>query len=195
MAKPQPHRFVARLGNDELIFETGVLAGQAGGAVTLRSGDCLLLTTATASTSVREGIDFFPLSVEFEEKLYAAGRIPGSFFRREGRPGEDAILTARLTDRPLRPLFNKNARNEVQIIVTPLSSDGEKYLDILAINSASAALMISDIPWDGPVGAVRIGLKEGQLLVNPSVSDMEGSQLDLRIAGTEDAILMVEAGC
>lgn len=194
MAKPQPHRFVARLGNDELIFETGVLAGQAGGAVTLRSGDCLLLTTATASTGVREGIDFFPLSVEFEEKLYAAGRIPGSFFRREGRPGEDAILTARLTDRPLRPLFNKNARNEVQIIVTPLSSDGEKYLDILAINSASAALMISDIPWNGPVGAVRIGLKEGQLLVNPSVSDMEGSQLDLRIAGTEDAILMVEAG-
>lgn len=194
MAKPQPQRFVAKLGNDELIFETGVLAGQAGGAVTLRSGDCLLLTTATASTSIREGIDFFPLSVEFEEKLYAAGRIPGSFFRREGRPGEDAILTARLTDRPLRPLFNKNSRNEVQIIITPLSSDGEKYLDILAINSASAALMISDVPWGGPVGAVRIGLKDGQLLVNPSVSEMEGSQLDLRIAGTEDAILMVEAG-
>jgi polyribonucleotide nucleotidyltransferase len=194
MSKPQPHRFVAKLGNDELIFETGVLAGQAGGAVMVRSGDCLLLTTATASTSVREGIDFFPLSVEFEEKLYAAGRIPGSFFRREGRPGEDAILTSRLTDRPLRPLFNKNARNEVQIIITPMSSDGEKHLDILAINSASTALMISDIPWSGPVGAVRIGLKNGQLLVNPSISEMEGSQLDLRVAGTEDAILMVEAG-
>ncbi|MCK6627279.1 MAG: polyribonucleotide nucleotidyltransferase [Anaerolineae bacterium] len=194
MSKPQPHRFVAKLGNDELIFETGVLAGQAGGAVTLRSGDCFLLTTATASNSAREGIDFFPLSVEFEEKLYAAGRIPGSFFRREGKPGEDAILTARLTDRPLRPLFNKNSRNEVQIIITPMSSDGEKHLDILAINSASTALMISDIPWDGPVGAVRIGLKDGQLLVNPSISEMEGSLLDLRVAGTEDAILMVEAG-
>jgi polyribonucleotide nucleotidyltransferase len=194
MSKPQTHRFVAKLGNDELIFETGLLAGQAGGAVMLRSGDCLLLTTATASKSARESVDFFPLTVEFEEKLYAAGRIPGSFFRREGRPGEDAILTARLTDRPLRPLFNKNCRNEVQVIITPLSSDGEKHLDILAINSASTALMISDIPWDGPVGAVRIGLKEGEFLVNPSISDMEGSLLDLRVAGTKDAILMVEAG-
>ncbi len=194
MSKPQPHRFVAKLGRDELIFETGALAGQAGGAVTLRSGDCLLLATATASSNPREGIDFFPLSVEFEEKLYAAGRIPGSFFRREGRPGEEAILTARLTDRPLRPLFNKNFRNEVQIIITPMSSDGEKYLDILAINSASAALMISDIPWGGPVGAVRIGMKDGEFVVNPSTLEMEESQLDLRIAGTEDAILMVEAG-
>ena len=194
MSKPQPHRFVAKLGNDELIFETGVLAGQAGGAVILRSGDSLLLTTVTASKNAREGIDFFPLSVEFEERLYAAGRIPGSFFRREGRPGEEAILTARLTDRPLRPLFNKNFRNEVQVIVTPLSSDGEKHLDILAINSASAALMISDIPWAGPIGAVRIGLKNGQLLVNPSTMEMADSLLDLRIAGTTDAILMVEAG-
>ncbi len=194
MSKPQSYRFVAKLGNDELIFETGLLAGQAGGAVMLRSGDCLLLTTATASKSAREGVDFFPLTVEFEEKLYAAGRIPGSFFRREGRPGEDAILTARLTDRPLRPLFNKNYRNEVQVIITPLSSDGEKHLDILAINNASTALMISDIPWDGPVGAVRIGLREGEFLVNPSISEMEGSLLDLRVAGTEDAILMVEAG-
>jgi polyribonucleotide nucleotidyltransferase len=194
MSKPQAHRFIAKLGNDELIFETGLLAGQAGGAVTLRSGDCLLLTTATAAKGAREGIDFFPLTVEFEEKLYAAGRIPGSFFRREGKPGEDAILTARLTDRPLRPLFNKNYRNEVQVVITPMSSDGEKYLDILAINSASTALMISDIPWAGPVGAVRIGLKDGQFMVNPSISDMEGSVLDLRIAGTEDAILMVEAG-
>ncbi len=194
MSISQSFRFVAKLGNDELIFETGRLAGQAGGAVTLRSGDSLLLTTATASKGVREGIDFFPLSVEFEEKLYAAGRIPGSFFRREGKPGEDAILTARLTDRPLRPLFNKNSRNEVQIIITPLSSDGEKLLDILAINSASAALMISDIPWAGPVGATRIGLKDGEFMVNPSVSEMEDSLLDLRVAGTEDAILMVEAG-
>ncbi len=194
MVKPQAHSFTAKLGNDEVIFETSVLAQQAGGSVVIRSGDCMLLTTAVASKTVREATDFFPLSVEFEEKLYAAGRIPGSFFRREGRPSEDAILTCRLTDRPLRPLFDKNCRNEVQIVVTAMSSDGEKHLDILAINSASAALMVSDIPWDGPVGAVRIGLKEGQFLVNPSTKDMANSLLDLRIAGTADAILMVEAG-
>ncbi|MCB0156123.1 MAG: polyribonucleotide nucleotidyltransferase [Anaerolineae bacterium] len=194
MSKPEVHRFVAKLGNDELVFEVGLLAGQAGGAVVVRSGDSMLLTTATASNSVREGIDFFPLSVEFEEKMYAAGRIPGSFFRREGRPSEDAILVCRLTDRPLRPLFNKESRTEVQIIITALSADGEKHLDILAINSASAALMISDIPWDGPVGAVRIGMQNGEFLVNPSTAEMVDSQLDLRVAGTEDAILMVEAG-
>ena len=192
--KPQVHRFTAKLGNDEIVFETGLLAAQANGAVVIRSGECILLTTATASKSIREGIDFFPLSVDFEEKLYAAGRIPGSFFRREGRPSEDAILISRLTDRPLRPLFNKYYRNEIQVVVNPLSSDGEKYLDILSINSASAALMVSDIPWEGPVGAVRIGLVNDELLVNPSISEMADSHLDLRIAGTEDAILMVEAG-
>jgi polyribonucleotide nucleotidyltransferase len=193
MEKLQPHKFTAKLGNDEIIFETGQLAGQANGAVIVRSGDSMLLTTVTASKSAREA-DFFPLSVEFEEKLYAAGRIPGSFYRREGRPSEEAILICRLTDRPLRPLFDKSARNEVQIIVTSLSSDGEKHLDILAINSASAALTISNIPWNGPIGAVRIGLKDGAFLVNPSTSEMADSQLDLRVAGTEDAILMVEAG-
>lgn len=194
MSRPEVYRFVAKLGDDEIIFETGQLAQQANGAVIVRSGDSMLLTTATASKSAREETDFFPLSVDYEEKMYAAGRIPGSFFRREGRPSEDAILLCRLTDRPLRPLFDKNARNEVQIIITSLSSDGEKHLDILAINSASAALMISDIPWAGPVGAVRIGLKDGQFLVNPSTGQMEGSELDLRVAGAEDAILMVEAG-
>jgi len=194
MSIPQPHRFVAQLGNDELTFESGVLAGQAGGAVVVRSGDSMLLAVATASKNIREGIDFFPLSVEFEEKLYAAGRIPGSFFRREGRPSEDAILICRLTDRPLRPLFDKSYRNEVQIVITALSSDGEKHLDILAINSASAALMISDIPWGGPVGAVRIGQVDDELIVNPSTAQMVDSNLDLRVAGTEEAILMVEAG-
>ncbi len=194
MSKPQSFRFVAKLGHDEIIFETGQLAGQAGGAVVVHSGDSMLLTAVTASKDVRENIDFFPLSVEFEEKLYAAGRIPGSFFRREGRPSEEAILICRLTDRPLRPLFDNHYRNEVQIIITALSSDGEKFLDILAINSASAALMISDIPWNGPIGAVRIGLKDGQFLVNPSTSQMVDSELDLRVAGTEEAILMVEAG-
>ncbi|HMR63430.1 MAG TPA: polyribonucleotide nucleotidyltransferase [Anaerolineae bacterium] len=193
MSKPTVHHFRAQLGADEIIFETGHLAAQANGTVVVQSGDSMLLTTATASRSARDA-DFFPLSVEFEEKLYAAGRIPGSFFRREGRPSEEAILTARLTDRPLRPLFNKNARNDVQIIITALSSDGERFLDILAINSASAALHISDIPWDGPVGAVRIGLINGEFVVNPKTSQMETSSLDLRVAGTADAILMVEAG-
>jgi polyribonucleotide nucleotidyltransferase len=190
----QLHRFEAQLGDGVLIFETGHLAQQANGAVIIRSGDSMLLTTATASSSPREGIDFFPLSVEFEEKLYAAGRIPGSFFRREGRPSEEAILTARLTDRPLRPLFDKRSRNDIQIVITALSSDGENHLDILAINSASAALTISDIPWEGPVGAVRIGMIDDVLIVNPNTSQMEASRLDLRIAGTDDAILMVEAG-
>jgi len=193
MSKPQAHKFTAQLGNDEIVFETGQLAGQAGGSVLVRSGDSILLTSATASKDTRD-LPFFPLSVEFEEKLYAAGRIPGSFFRREGRPSEDAILICRLTDRPLRPLFNQNYRNDVQVIITALSSDGEKHLDILAINSASAALTISDIPWDGPVGAVRIGMVDDEFLVNPSTSQMVDSALDLRIAGTEEAILMVEAG-
>jgi len=147
MSIPQLHRFVAKLGNDEITFETGQLASQADGAIVVRSGDSMLLTTATASKGVRD-IDFFPLSVEFEEKLYAAGRIPGSFFRREGRPSEEAILICRLTDRPLRPLFDKSGRNDIQIIITALSSDGEKHLDVLAINSASAALTIS--PWGVP---------------------------------------------
>ena len=193
MSKPQLHRFVAKLGNDEIAFETGQLASQADGAIVVRSGDSMLLTTATASKGIRD-IDFFPLTVEFEEKLYAAGRIPGSFFRREGRPSEEAILICRLTDRPLRPLFEKSGRNDIQVIITALSSDGEKHLDILAINSASAALTISDIPWAGPIGAVRVGLKDGEFLVNPTTAEMVDSELDLRIAGTEDAILMVEAG-
>ena len=143
---------------------------------------------------VREGIDFFPLSVEYEERLYAGGKIPGSFFRREGRPSTDAILTARLTDRPLRPLFQHGMRNEVQVMMFSLSADTEHPLDILAINAASAALTISDIPWGGPVGAVRVGRVEGRLVVNPTFAEMDASDLDLRLAGTRDAILMVECG-
>jgi polyribonucleotide nucleotidyltransferase len=142
----------------------------------------------------RPNIDFFPLSVDYEERMYAGGRIPGSFFRREGRPTENAILTARLTDRPLRPLFPKDMRNEVQVILYSLSADEENPLDILAINAASAAVMISDIPWNGPVGAVRIGRIDGEFVVNPSYAEMEESDLDLRVAGTKDAILMVECG-
>ncbi len=154
----------------------------------------MLLATATMSKAPREGIDFFPLSVDYEERLYAVGRIPGSFFRREGRPAEAAILICRLTDRPIRPLFPKDLRNDVQVILTALSHDQVHHIDILGIIGASAALTISDIPWDGPVGAVRIGLIDGELVVNPTIPEMVNSRLDLRVAGTREAILMVEAG-
>jgi polyribonucleotide nucleotidyltransferase len=187
-------RYVAKVGEREVIIETGKLAGQAGGAVTVRSGDSVLLATATAAKEPREGIDFFPLSVEFEERLYAAGRIPGSFFRREGKPTEQAILQARLIDRSIRPLFPKDFRNEVQVIVTALSSDEENPLDILGMIGASAALTISDIPWEGPIGAVRVGYVNGQFVFNPTLSELEQSLLDIRLAGSEDAIIMVEAG-
>ncbi len=186
--------YVADVGGKSITIETGKLAMQAGGAVTVRLGDSVVLCTATASKSPREGIDFFPLTVDFEERLYAAGRIPGSFFRREGRPSESAILTSRLIDRPLRPLFPKDFRNDVQIIATALSSDGQNYLDIPAIVGASTALMISDIPFEGPIGACRVGLVEDEFVINPTAEQMEHSALDLRMAGTEDAILMVEAG-
>src|SRR5690606_22287446 len=142
-------------------LETGKLARLAGGAVTVRIGESLILATATMSANPRTGIDFFPLSVDFEERMYAGGRIPGSFFRREGRPTEVAILTSRLTDRPLRPLFPKDMRNDVQVIMTALSADTENVLDVIAVNAASAAIMISDIPWNGPVGAVRVGRING----------------------------------
>src|SRR5579859_5582332 len=188
------HRCSAKIANQEIIIETGKLAEQAGGAVTVRMGDTLLLATATMSKSVRLGIDFFPLSVEYEERLYAAGRIPGSFFRREGRPAEQAILTARVTDRPLRPLFPEDLRNEVQLIITAWSHDQEHAVDMMCIIGASAALTISNIPWDGPIAGVRIGQVNGELAVNPTIPEMENSTLDLRVAGTKDAIIMVEAG-
>jgi len=188
------HKFTATLGNEVVTIETGKMAQQAGGAVTVRCGDTLLLVTATMARTTREGIGFFPLTVDFEERLYAAGRIPGSFFRREGRPTESAILTMRLTDRPIRPLFPKDLRNDVQIVITPLSHDEEHQADILSIIGASAALTISDIPFDGPLGATRVGYTDGELVINPTVSQMESSTLDLRLAGTADALLMVEAG-
>lgn len=143
----QEEKFSVELDGKEIVIATGKLAGQAGGAVTVRQGDTLLLATATMSNKPREGIDWFPLVVDYEERMYAGGRIPGSFFRREGRPSEAAILTARLTDRPLRPLFPKDLRNDVQVILYSLSSDGETPIDVLGIVGASAALMISDIPF------------------------------------------------
>jgi polyribonucleotide nucleotidyltransferase len=185
--------FSTVVGGHEIIVATGKFAEQAGGAVTLRVGDSMLLATATLSKNVREGLDFFPLSVDFEEKMYAAGRIPGSFYRREGKPSTEAILTSRLTDRPLRPLFPNGMRNEVQVIVTTLSSDSIHHLDIMSVNAASAALMISDVPWNGPVAAVRVGYINGNFVVNPTIPEMADSLLDLRMAGTRDAIIMVEA--
>ncbi|MFN2204062.1 MAG: polyribonucleotide nucleotidyltransferase [Caldilineaceae bacterium] len=186
--------FTTELGGRPFSLETGILAIQAGGAVTARYGDTVILATATMSKDVRPGINFFPLTVDFEEKLYAAGRIPGSFFRREGRPSEQAILLARLIDRPLRPLFPKGMRNEVQIILTPLSVDGENLLDPVAIIAASAALSISDIPWSGPIAGSAVGFVDGEFVVNPTASQMENSSLNLMAAGTDDNILMVEAG-
>lgn len=188
------HTFSTIVGSKKVTFATGKLAEQAGGAVTIRMGDSLLLATATMSKNVREGLDFFPLSVEYEEKMYAAGRIPGGYYRREGRPTTEAILTARLTDRPLRPLFPDGMRNEVQVIVTTLSSDGVHHLDIMSVNAASAALTVSDVPWNGPVGAVRVGYINGEFVIDPTTAEMENSLLDLRMAGTKDAIIMVEAG-
>ena len=182
------------LGEKELSIETGILAQQAGGAVTVRCGDTVILATATMDRGVRSGINFFPLTVDFEEKLYAAGRIPGNLFRREGRPSEQGILLCRLVDRPLRPLFPKGMRNEVQVVLTALSSDGEHLIDTLAIIASSAALSISDIPWSGPVGAASVAYVDGELVVNPTASDMELSTLGLQVAGTADNILMVEAG-
>ena len=182
------------VGGRELSIETGVLAGLAGGAVTVRYGDTVLLATATMGKDVRPGINFFPMSVEFEEKLYAGGRIPGSFFRREARPTEGAILLCRLVDRPLRPLFPKGMRNEVQVIVSTLAVDGETLMDPLAIIAASAALSISEIPWNGPVAGIAVGYVDGEFVINPTASQMLNSTLDLKVGGTTDNILMVEAG-
>ncbi len=191
--KPEVKRFTVEVGGKQVTFETGKLAGQAGGAVTIQIGEAVVFSAATMG-NVREGQDFFPLTVEYEERLYAGGRIPGSFFRREGRPSGDVVLTGRLVDRPLRPLFAQDIRNEVQVILYSLSADFENQLDVMAINAASASLMISDIPWEGPVGVVRVGRINGEFIINPTFQQTEDSDLDLRIAGTADAILMVEAG-
>jgi len=189
-----PHRFETTIGGRSLILATGRLAEQADGAVLVRYGDTMVLATAVGSDEPRAGVDFFPLTVDYEERLYAAGKIPGAFLRREGRPSEQAILTSRLTDRPLRPLFPKGFRNDVQVVVTSLSADQENEPDILSIIGASAALTISDIPFYGPVGAVRIGLIDDEFVINPLASQMAQSKLDLKVAGTRDAIMMVECG-
>ena len=183
-----------QVGNQEITFETGKLAKQADGAVVVRSGETMVLATAQGRPEAREGADFFPLTVDVEERMYAAGKIPGGFFKREGRPTERAILTARMIDRPIRPLWPKGFRNEVQVICTVLSADMVTAHDILCINGASAALMISPLPFAGPVGAVRVGLTESGLVVNPTLPEQEETSLDLIVVGTKDALTMVEAG-
>jgi polyribonucleotide nucleotidyltransferase len=194
MSKVNEAAYEATIGDHTIRIEAGKLAGQAGGAVTVRSGDTMVLVTATGSSVAREGSDFLPLTVDYEERLYAAGRIPGGFFKREGRPSEQAILLCRLTDRSLRPLFDRTLRNDVQVIITALSADQENYLDILSVIGASAALSISDIPFHGPIGAVRVGQIDGRFVFNPTASEMESSTLDLRLAGTAEGVVMVEAG-
>ncbi|MHB1133875.1 MAG: polyribonucleotide nucleotidyltransferase [Chloroflexota bacterium] len=182
------------LGGRTLTIETGKLAGLAGGAVTVRYGDSIVLATATMSKQPREGVDFFPLTVDFEERLYAAGKIPGGFTRREGRPTESAILTMRVTDRSLRPLFPKGFRNDVQVAVTALSADQQNPIDVLCIIGASAALGVSNIPFEGPIAAVRVGFVDGAYVLNPTTAQMADSELDLIVSGTKDATAMVEAG-
>ena len=185
--------FETQVGDQLFTIETGKLAQQANGAVVVRQGDSMVLVTATMSKP-REGIDFFPLTIDFEERLYARGRIPGGFPRREGRPTTDSVLTMRLTDRPLRPLFPKDFRNEVQVITTPLSADLETPLDIMSIIGASTALSISDIPFNGPIGVTRIGCVDGEYVINPTYQQSDESTLDLVVAGSRDGVLMMEAG-
>jgi polyribonucleotide nucleotidyltransferase len=191
----RPATVSVTVGGKDITFESGKLAKQADGAVVVRSGETMVLATAQGRTEPREGADFFPLTVDVEERMYAAGKIPGGFFKREGRPTERAILTARMIDRPIRPLWPSGFRNEVQVIGTVLSADLVTPHDILCINGASAALMISPLPFLGPVGAVRIGLIDDEFVVNPTLQESEeDSTLDLIVVGTRDSITMVEAG-
>src|SRR6266550_3411671 len=186
-------RVSVQVGREEISFETGKLARQAGGAVVVTQGETMVLATATGG-NIRD-VDFLPLTVDVEERMYAAGKIPGSFFKREGRAGEKGTLTARMIDRPIRPLFPKGWRYETQLVAIPMSVDHVNPYDILAMNGASTALMLSDIPFPAPVGAVRIGQdEEGGFIVNPEEEWLPDSPLDLVVAGTEEAILMVEAG-
>jgi len=190
----EPQSFECNIGGRNLIIETGKLAGQASGAITVRYGDTVILVTVGVSSEPREGGDFLPLTVDYEERLYAAGKIPGGFIRREGRPTEEAILACRLVDRPLRPLLPKEWRRDIQLIATVLSADRENDPDILAVIGGSAALSISEVPFDGPVSAVHIGYINGELVLNPILARLEDTQFDLVVVSTRQAIVMLEAG-
>ena len=188
------HSFEMQLGGRPLIIESGKMAKQAGGAVLVRYGDTAVLVAATASKEPREGIDFFPLTVDYEEKLYSVGKIPGGFIKREGRPSESSILASRLIDRPIRPLFADGFRNDVQIVATVLSVEQDNAPDITAMIGASCALSISDIPFEGPIAGVRVGLINDEFILNPTTAQQNESELNLVVAGSYDAVMMVEAG-
>lgn len=188
------HSYSIELGGRTLTMEIGKIAKQANGAVLVRYGDTAVVVAATGTKTPREGVDFFPLTVDFEEKMYAVGKIPGGFIKREGRPAETAILTSRLIDRPIRPMFPEGYHNDVQIVATAVSVDPDNAPDIPAMIGASCALSISDIPFEGPIAGVRLGMIDGQYIINPTIEQAKVSRLNLAVAGTKDAILMVEAG-
>src|SRR6476619_2860070 len=193
--KPEPQAVTVELsGGKTLSVETGKLAKQAHGSAVVRLGENVILATAVANADPREGIDFFPLTVDYREYTYAGGRIPGGFIKREGRPSEREILTSRQIDRPVRPLFPDGFRCETQVIAFVLSADTENDPDVAGINGASAALTISDVPFLGPIGAVRVGLVDGQFIINPTYSEMRDSLLNIMVVGTADGIVMVESG-
>src|SRR5262245_34796711 len=183
-----------QIGDKKLHLETGKLAKQAGGSVIVRMGDSVVLVTACRAANPREGIDFLPLTVDYREYTYASGRIPGGFFKREGKPPEKEVLTSRVIDRPIRPLFPEGWRYETQIIALVLSADGENDTDVMAITGASAALALSEIPFQKTIAGVRVGLVDGSYVINPTFAERKVSKLDLVVAGSKDGIMMVEAG-
>lgn len=183
-----------KVGDRELTVEVGRVAKQADGSCVIRYGDTMLLCAAVGALTPREGIDFFPLTIEYREAFFAAGRIPGNYFRREGRPNEKEVITCRLIDRPCRPLFTEGYRNETQVVASVISADPENNPDVLAITGASCALYLSDIPFPNPIAGVRVGLIDGRYVVNPTYAEIRESKLNLIVAGTEEAIVMVEAG-
>src|SRR4249920_2708644 len=186
------HRRELTIGGKTLSIETGKLAKQADGAVIVRSGDTMVLVTACRAASAREGIDFLPLTCDYKENAYASGRIPGGFFKREGKPAEKEVLTSRLIDRPIRPLFPNGWRYETQIVGLLISADAENDSDVLAITGASAALSLSSIPFLKTIAGVRVGLVDGQYVINPTYTERKNSRMDLIVAGTDEAIVMVE---
>src|SRR6185436_1261317 len=183
-----------QIGQHTLSFETGKLAKQADGSVIVRIGDTVVLVTACHASSAREGIDFLPLTVDYREYTYASGRIPGGFFKREGKPTEKEVLTSRVIDRPIRPLFPSGWRYETQVIAMVLSADTANDSDVLALTGASAALAISEIPFEKTIAGVRVGLVDGQYVINPTFEQRKRSVLDLMVAGSKDGLMMVEAG-
>ncbi|MBO7245208.1 MAG: hypothetical protein J6V56_00405 [Clostridia bacterium] len=191
---PNYRTFKTTLAGRELVVETGKIAQLASGSCLVRYGETVILCNATASAAPRDGIDFLPLSVDFEERLYSVGKIPGSFLKREGRPSEKAILTSRVIDRPIRPLFPKDLRNDVVLSLTVMSVDPDNSPEIAAMLGASIALTISDIPWNGPIAGVFMGLVDGRIVVNPTEEQRGRSELERTVAGTKEKVVMIEAG-